>query len=199
MGISLDLLEFNQEINPFYQNTLRAEKINIFHYPEAKRIASIWATVAREKEKLATTLSEKEQFSSCAGISEAMASSLSWPQFYQDIYVCKDSYGNFQGMMKIAMNTDEVYIALLVTNPINIRSPVNAEEWKKVSGAGTTLLHKAEELAIQKDKTSLRLHPLESAVEFYKKNGFVFDGWSMRKVIQQPKEDFIWEFSGLIA
>ena len=167
---------------------LRALKISIYDYPEAARIASTWERVAREKEREATRDTEKTQFRACANISSSVASSLEYPNYNRSIYTCKDSEENDQGMMVINIERDRVYVALLVTNPINIRSDVNANETKKVNGAGTCLLNKAVEIATEEGKESVWLTPLNSAVGFYKRQGFVFDGWSMKKTIQKIED-----------
>lgn len=171
---------------------LQAVKISRYDYPEAERIAYTWERVAREKEGEARRDTEKAQFRACANISNAVsnavASCFEHSNYNRYIYTCKDSEGNDQGMMVINIEIDRVYVALLVTNPINIRSDVNANEIKKVNGAGTCLLNKAVEIATQEGKESVWLTPLQSAVGFYKRHGFVFDGWSMKKTIQKIED-----------
>lgn len=99
-------------------------------------------------------------------------------------------------MMILEMKANHVYVALLVTNPINIRSIVNENLTNKVKGAGTCLLQKAEDIAIQEGKDSIQLYPLSSAVTFYKKNGFDFDQWGgMMKKVQKIETEFFPEFA----
>jgi hypothetical protein len=108
---------------------------------------------------------------------------ISWDWYY---YICKDKNGNDQGMMKTEMKVNQVYVAFLVTNPINIRSKVNENEPNKVKGAGTCLLLKAEEIALNEGKDSVSLYPLPTAVSFYEKNGFAkTNGGKMSKKVYQ--------------
>ena len=184
----MEALDNYTELNlkPF----IYAEKISSYHYSEAQKIASLWASVAQEKANLAIIPSEKSQFVACSNISSGIANYLSSPLYHRNIYVCKDQDGTSLGMMSLSINYDRVYIELLVTNPINIRSSVNDHEPNKVSGAGSTLLLQAEEIAIKEGKNFVYLTPLNTAVGFYKKNGYEFEGWQMRKQVQECDDEY---------
>lgn len=194
MGININfdleskLSDFPCEIK---NSALRAEKINISDYPEAMKIASVWQRVAEEKEMQAISETEREQFSDCAYISESFVYDFKDLDDPSTIYACKDLDGNYQGFMGICVQENKVYVELLVTNPINIRSQINEQETKKVRGARTCLLNMAEEIAIQEGKESVYLTPLDSAVGFYQKNGFTTgpstNPWcySMSKIVQK--------------
>jgi hypothetical protein len=152
---------------------LRAQSIAACEFPSAAKVLSAWAGIAREKAKSPqATDSEKEQFKSCEWISNTIAKRLSDVENENAIYACKDSERNIQGAMVLDKKQPYLYIELLTTNPTNIRSAVNKDEPKKVRGAGTCLLHKAEEVAAGKGKTKIKLIPESSAQEFYSKNGF---------------------------
>lgn len=172
-----------------FNNYLEAEKISVFYDDRAAKVASVWAENAREKALLTTNETERKQFIACANISSSIASALEFPNDYRTFYTCKDEKGNDQGMMVVQAQQNHVYVALLVTNPINIRSSVNDNEPNKVQGAGTCLLNKAEEIAIMEGKDYVRLTPLNSAVAFYKKNGYHFEGWSMVKTVLKIEEN----------
>ncbi len=167
-------------------NNLRAELVCIDDYPTARKVISAWASIAKEKANnpLATD-SEKDQFSGCEWISKAVASCLSDSDDESLIYVCKDKEGNIQGAMVVDVLWSHVDIDYLVTNPINIRSIVNEHESKKVAGAGTCLLQKAEEVAVESGKKSIKLYPLTSAINFYLKNGFSYINYCMVKTVHK--------------
>jgi hypothetical protein len=165
---------------------LRAELISIDDYPTASKVISAWANVAQEKAiNPLTTDVEKDQFNGCRWISNTIVDCLTYPATNYSIYACKDTEGNIQGAMVLEVMLSHIYIDYLVTNPINIRSAVNQHELKKVTGAGTCLLHKAEEVAIQYGKETIRLTPLKSAINFYLKNGFSYINYYMVKTVNK--------------
>lgn len=170
--------------------TLKTEKISVFYDDSCAKVARVWESVAREKAQIATDPTERTQFISCANISSSIATSLQFPSDYRSYYTCKDEQGLDQAMMILEVKSNHVYVAYLVTNPINIRSSVNENEPDKVKGAGTCLLQKAEEIAIHEGKESIKLYALSSAITFYEKNGFHSDGWGgMTKTIQKIEEE----------
>lgn len=168
-----------------YNPLLIAEKVS--EESEVRRIASVWKKVAQEKSALASC-DEKQQFTDCVEIADSFAYA---PRFvvWNDSthYICKDEKGNAQAMMSLKLEPERVYVSLLVTNPINISSRVNRDEPHRVRGAGTALLQKAEDIALQEGKSSVYLIPYSSAVPFYEKNGFCFDGRFMKKTFDQER------------
>lgn len=167
------------------KSLLHVEKISIYDYPSAAKISCLWEKIAIEKAEKAKEPGEAEQFRACSNISSWIGDALTYPNSAYDIYVCKDEVGNYQGMMAIKVEIRQIYISYLVTNPINIRSPLNDTETKKVTGSGTSLLQKAEQIAIEEGKSTVALTPLESAIAFYKKNEFSGAGFYMRKTVQK--------------
>lgn len=167
--------------------SLHIEKINICDYPSAKKVASAWKKAAKEKSRVAKKEKEKDQFDDCEWVSGMFQKIFAnKPAGYA--FVCKDEKGNYQGMMHLSVNPEYVKIDFLVTNPTNIRSSVNASETKKVTGAGTALLKKAEQIAVENGKSEIKLTSRPSALAFYIKNGFYNGGkslWNMSKTVQK--------------
>lgn len=65
-----------------------------------------------------------------------------------------------------------VIIQDLVTNPENIRAPINRRTSQKVRGAGTSVIAEAARMCISEGKQGLYLKALPKAVEFYRRCGF---------------------------
>lgn len=151
---------------------LHVEKIEgVEKRTQAAQTALLWHKIALEKEKNAI---ETAQFQDCKNLSEQMSMFLAYDWRSYDFYGSKDRNENYQSMMALTLKPESVYIEYLVTNPINIRSSVNDLETEKVTGAGTTLLRYAEQIASQNGKQTVSLFPLPSSTPFYKKNKFTF-------------------------
>ncbi len=192
LDMEIAIISSSLELTDLEENILKSVKISPYYDDRALKVASIWEQVALKKACLAEDSNEKEQFIACAHISLAIANSLAYPADYRSYYVCRDEKGQDQGMMVLEMKPNKVYVALLVTNPHNIRSKVNEDEPNKVKGAGTCLLQKAEELARNEGKESIVLHPVSTAITFYEKNGFEWDDlYSMAKKVQKISEEFL--------
>jgi predicted GNAT family N-acyltransferase len=78
-----------------------------------------------------------------------------------------------RALMMLTILTTAVRVDILITRPINIRSPVNTRELNRVQGAGTCLMQKAEEIARTQNKEEVYLQSRPSAVEFYQQFGYV--------------------------
>ena len=194
MGLSIINLDTTSIVDPFEveknQMGLRAEKISPFERATAAKVAEVWKKIAREKATLAILETEKTQFEDCADLSDWISDTLSDLEPEESAYVCKDKKGNEQAIIVYTLESEELYVDYLVTNPINIRSAVNDTEKSKVKGAGTCLLKKMEEIALREGKNAVSLCPLGSAVGFYEKNGFLQDGfWGMKKVMNKVTEN----------
>jgi hypothetical protein len=176
----------NEDFDCLFIPSLRVEKLDPSQYRGARKIAQIWVSVAKEKNHQATSLWEKTQFTACANMAGAIRSELD-PSWFstRSIYVCKDHTNTIQAFMSVDLSPNEVYIAYLVTNPKNIRSSLNDHEVGKVKGAGTALLQMAEKIAQETGRGTVKLTPLESAVSFYKKMGFVEQDWYLIKTVSK--------------
>lgn len=206
MGISsTDTLEFFPKLDndlsieaPLKKKyTLRVERINLYGYSDIARITTIWQEIAEEKGSLAPTSSERARFYSCKSISQSIYYSASYPDYGKEIYACKDEKGTVQALMVLSVRTNNVYVDYLVTSPNNIRSSVNDCEPDKVEGAGSSLLRKAEQIALERGKESVDLIPLSTAVAFYEKLGFTHAGYGMKKTIAKIAEHITPEIKGL--
>ncbi len=176
-----------------YENAsteLRLVQVSDSFDDHVAKVASIWVRVALEKALVATEKREQEQFRACAKISSLIADSHNVSPNYGFSYVCYDAKGQPQGIMILAIHSDQVEVARIVTNPNNIRSCVNKNQ---VRGAGTCLLQEAEKLAMNEGKESVYLFPLDEANDFYEKNGFLQTGDDIRimtKKIQKVSQEF---------
>ncbi len=155
--------------SPFLTKAIRPRD-----YPKIAEIALCWEKAAEDKRKQAENHLEKEQFQSCAKVSGWVAQEILNKDYTSslDTYACKDTKGRIQGLMMLMEREEDIYINLLVVNPIHIRSPVNEGEIGRMRGIGTHLLKIAEKLAFQKRKEGILLASLPSSVPFYLNNGF---------------------------
>ena len=165
---------------------LKVERIDLKDYPQAAKVARVWSDTARQKQAAASSDGDKEKFGDSAWISGWIGSDLSSSNSsFHEAYVCKDGKGKEQGIVLITKETESIYVNLLVTNPNNIRSPLNEKEPDKVEGAGSALIERTETRALELGKKRVRLTALHSAKPFYLKKGFEESGGNMIKTLDK--------------
>lgn len=176
------------------RRNLQVKKLEETEYSGVKKTIHAWEQKASEKVGLSKDEGQITQFSNCLNILYLMGLALSRKQPLCEIFSCSDDQGNLQGLMKIENppGQDVLKIINLVTHPQNIRSPLNRTENGRVTGAGTALVKKAEEVARKEKKDVIRLRSFESVLDFYKKCGFQIEDdkfLEMSKPVEREKNN----------
>jgi hypothetical protein len=165
------------QASSFLERPLTLKKIDPSEYPEIAKIARCWQNTV-------FLHTRNETFYSCYTICKLIAECLenqkvcSW--LYDDMFICVDAQNTTQGMMLTKNNgaifrkkTKNQYlkIAHLVTNPHNIRSPINAYNFSRVRGAATFLIKEVAKQALSTQK-GVYAEIIASSKPFYEKLGF---------------------------
>lgn len=90
-----------------------------------------------------------------------------------EIFLCKDGRDCIQGIMEISEKTSKIYVNFLATHPNNLRSHLNEQEPNRVTGAGSLLLWKAKQIAVERGKKEVELQATSLSIGFYQKQGFM--------------------------
>lgn len=138
----------------------------------AEKVTTEWVNIAKEK-------SQKDiEFLNSESILKSISQRLQFPLKHNyRVFACFDALNQQQAIAvaseenKISTQKSHLYVNLLATNPINIRSSLNKEE-KKVTGAGTALISHLAKVCLQENKKELQVTSLDSALPFYIKLGF---------------------------
>ena len=138
-----------------------------------------WNRIAAEKTSRA--VSQREVFSDCMRISQAVGRCLRGLQHpygvsksVSEVHVCYDDRHTLQGIMLLSHGGSKkrLEITNILTHPHNIRSSVNDEEYARVQGAGTALMQAAIQRCRELECSSLYLEGLNSSKPFYNRFGF---------------------------
>ena len=86
--------------------------------------------------------------------------------------VCRDWTSKIQAVATHSKMTN--YIHFIVTHPDNIRHPINMTIESRVSGSGSAIIFYLAKMTLD-SKMPLSLCPTKSAINFYKKLGFLSD------------------------
>lgn len=158
---------------------LSVEKINIANYPGVIQMTHAWEAIAKQKEAAIDaeeSTFEENAFVDCRLMCDGIRYSMENPHPIQEIYACKDRKGNIQGLMVLSIGENDLSIAHLVTHPNNICSFEKHQESDRVRGAGSCLMRKAEEIALERNKREgIVLSPTPLAIPFYEKLGFILE------------------------
>jgi histone acetyltransferase (RNA polymerase elongator complex component) len=146
------------------KSALTAHEVNKDEYSSLKEIVNIWQRVASERKS-----EEVFKDSECALFLISSGFQSKDPSF--QMFVCKDSNGTPQALMRIRDAGFFLEIMALAANPTNIGIGQN----RQLRGAGTCLLAKAEEIALLRKKEAIRLISLPTSLKFYEKRGFVVE------------------------
>lgn len=154
-------------------------------FDEMHAILVSWDKLSRDKQELVESAKEWDQFETNREVCQDFLKKLNLGDRSQ-FYLCQVGDDPKAVMATKDFDPSSLEIVYLITNPINIRSSVNDSEENRVKGAGTFLLQEAEKIAVVKKMERVVLSSLSTAVEFYKKNGYVSCGNSsyMERVIQ---------------
>lgn len=174
------------------KRTLTIRQISPEEFPVAAKVARSWQLMAYLKRMVAKVHGENEAasiFVDSSNISRLVAECFEdhdscIPRVFERAIACYDAKDpdNIQAIALIKDDSDSLClldphttylkIALMVTNPINIRSSVNSTEDDRVRGAGTNLIVHIAKECLEKKYNGLYLESVDSALPFYQKLGF---------------------------
>jgi GNAT superfamily N-acetyltransferase len=188
-----------------YNECLHIELITNRNFNETQTLlktVTLWGDSAQRKACLATKDSEEQiLFSQAESIYNCISLDLtmytaSKKHFHKspllEIWLCKDSQGNLQGIMKISEKKYGIHVHYLATHPNNLRLSLNKQEPNRVFGVGSLLLSKAKQIAEERGKKEVDLQAISTSVEFYEKQGFTEEdskkNWMVYKIDSLSQE-----------
>ncbi|MFI5343098.1 MAG: hypothetical protein ACHQUC_02635 [Chlamydiales bacterium] len=149
--------------------------------PEIEAVLRNWRILAKSKiqelEAFQSIQYEKkykaqiDQFVNCDLQSLSFIHKINDPT--QEIYVCVDEQGNIQGLSMVerkhepfrSIEDPYLYVRIILTNPNNIRSPVNTNT-QRVEGAGTIIIYTLAQATLGIER-GLYLNSIRDAIGFY--------------------------------
>lgn len=178
----------------FAKRPLKVEQIHINaeNKKMLHKITETWRTTALHKARQAQG-SDRLQFDNSASLAEWIDEEID--EKGQDpelrVFLCRDI--EFNAPQAIAITSDinnknkpSLHLNYIATNPINIRSIVNATENHRLAGAGTAMIYHLAQVCLQENKHKITLTALDEAKTFYEKIGFkesrnTYCAFTMRK------------------
>lgn len=128
----------------------------------------IWKRFAEDKSKI--NQDQRAIFKTSSSVSASLALDfLEGNLVDQKIYVCKDLYGFFQGVLVLNEGIEELKVSYLLSHPRNIRAVENESEPYRVQRVGTALLDFAAQTCLDLHKDKMVLDGFDSCKSFYLK------------------------------
>lgn len=192
--MSLDLKIIS---NPFPAHTAATKDLSVVRIDTITEIQKLiptlinWRKEAKRRFEQATKKTDSARYESAREASNAFIRDFSSPKDFNERFylVCYDANKQMQGCMLLspAYLEGPVYekmpylvIDPLMTNPSNIPSSL-IQTAQRISGVGSSLIKKAEEICRSESADGLILHPDPSSIEFYRHMGFEEIGEFMKK------------------
>lgn len=138
---------------------LQVKEVELKDFPNVLEIIDLWTNFAREQRNL-VECAKKERFTDCVQVLHLMTSALKHPRC-DEIFACRNDSGDVRGLMQIKEEGSFLEIVALVANPLHLGT-----------GAGVSLLRKAEEIARSRGKKEIHLTSTLSATQFYHRYGY---------------------------
>lgn len=174
------------------RSPLKVEKLSVNekNCPDTISIAQLWQDICVAKIAVLNSefknnpLKEKPLFDDSEHIINLIKTYLkASKKNFDEIYICRDRKFNLPQAIAL-VKTENLYsqdakdlgkyskVALLATNPINIRSVVNLKETMKVEGAASAIITYLGENCLKTQRKGVYLEAIDSAKSFYEKYGF---------------------------
>ena len=160
-------------------------------YSEYAEIASEWHQDAVDRIRYLSDDPESslhQKLHDCKELCSLISKNLQSMQPTREAMVCLDPLKRCQGMMIVDKDPSFLEIAYFTTNPQNIGASVEA-----VRGAGTVLTMDLFEKAAHANK-DVHVFSSKSALEFYQKRGFTFDGLGDGMITNQRIQELYPQF-----
>ena len=135
---------------------------------------SEWEITAWKKETLSTSTEDKELFSDLWLVAFGANVDTSLQSHNSLCVICKSpsSPEVIQAISLFTKQKEHIFLNFLITNPHNIRAPINEFEEDKVCGAGSAIIQHLFKVCIEENLERIRLLSTDSSIEFYTKMGF---------------------------
>jgi|GEM_PF-4515103 len=179
--------------NP-HKRTLHVKQVSLSQKQRRKyvKIAKNWQSKASELYQISSGAAKaiyKDAAHIAGIIAECMTRKKIYGSSYDALLLAYDQpLEQEQGIALIKEKGlhNEIRVAYMTTNPMNVRSSSTQSKTTRVEGVGTKLISTIAQRALEKQRKQIYLEAIQSAIPFYKKLGFIKDRRRPEEANTQP-------------